>query len=154
MNLEATDEDIEEEMVDEMEKEEELAHSLHLCVERIRIPVFRVREQVALQVMVNLATMAVCLPLCRLLRRPQAPTHVLQRRHTRAIINRPKPRLQIAMSILQPLPVYKDHHGSCRELIPTDSAMVEADRPYAKEPNASYMARQTCDYDAMEELHY
>lgn len=67
MNLEATDEDIEEEMVDEMEKEEELAHSLHLCVERIQIPVFRVREQVALQVMVNLATMAVCLPLCRLL---------------------------------------------------------------------------------------
>lgn len=56
-----------DEMVDEMEKEEELAHSLHLCVERIRIPVFRVREQVALQVMVNLATMAVCLPLCRLL---------------------------------------------------------------------------------------
>lgn len=97
-------------------------------------------------------TRLIICPPCR--RRPQAPTHVLQRRHTRAIINRPKPRLQIAMSILQPLPVYKDHHGSCRELIPTDSAMVEADRPYAKEPNASYMARQTCDYDAMEELHY
>ncbi|GFG15754.1 polyamine oxidase [Aspergillus lentulus] len=64
-------------------------------------------------------------PTCR--RRPRAPTHVLQRRRTQTIINRPKLPLEIATSY------FAEFIGR--------SATVE-DELYAKEPNASYVARQ------------
>ncbi|KAF4158470.1 hypothetical protein CNMCM6936_002528 [Aspergillus lentulus] len=62
-------------------------------------------------------------PTCR--RRPRAPTHVLQRRRTQTIINRPKLPLEIATSY------FAEFIGPTVE-----------DELYAKEPNASYVARQ------------
>lgn len=79
-------------------------------------------------------------PTCR--RRPRAPTHVLQRRRTQTIINRPKLPLEIATSYLADfIGRTRLKLGLRRELVPTGSATVE-DEPYAKEPNASYVAGQ------------
>ncbi|GFF51655.1 polyamine oxidase [Aspergillus lentulus] len=74
-------------------------------------------------------------PTCR--RQPKASTHVLQRRRTQTIINRPKPPLEIATSYFADFTGRRRLRlGLRRELVPTGSATVE-DEPYAKEPNVS-----------------
>ncbi|KAF4178745.1 hypothetical protein CNMCM8927_007217 [Aspergillus lentulus] len=79
-------------------------------------------------------------PTCR--RRPKAPAHVLQRRRTQTIIDRPKLPLEIATSYVADFTGRRRLRlGLRRELVPTGSATVE-DEPYAKVPNASYVARQ------------
>ncbi|GFF56326.1 polyamine oxidase [Aspergillus udagawae] len=76
-------------------------------------------------------------------RRSQAPTHVLQRRRTQTDHQPAQAPTRDCNRLLYRL--YWDRMlkmGLRRELIPTGSATVE-DGPYAKEPNASYVAGQT-----------